>query len=52
VSAGGMNATVVLYKGMVIGVHADENLDSSDAGRMTAVKVDAEPKPAETGPPS
>ena len=51
VSAGGMNATVVLHKGMVIGIHADENLDSSDAGRMTAVKVDAEPKPAETGPP-
>ena len=50
-SAGGMNATVVLYKDTVIGVHADENLDSSDAGRMTALKVNAEPKPAETGPP-
>jgi FOG: WD40-like repeat len=51
VSAGGMNASVVLYKNNVIGIHADENLDSSDAGRMTAVRVDAEPKPAETGPP-
>lgn len=50
-SAGGMNATVALYKDTVIGVHADENLDSSDAGRMTAIKVNAEPKPAETGPP-
>lgn len=51
VSAGGMNATVVLHKDMVIGIHADENLDSSDAGRMTAVNVMAEPKPAEVGPP-
>ncbi|MBC8137976.1 MAG: PQQ-binding-like beta-propeller repeat protein [Fibrella sp.] len=51
VSAGGMNATVVLYKDQVIGVHADENLDSSDAGRMTAVKVAATPTPAEAGPP-
>lgn len=52
VSAGGMNATVVLYKDKVIGVHADENLDSSDAGRMTAVKVAAIPTPAEAGPPT
>ena len=51
VSAGGMNATVALYNGTVVGIHADENLDSSDAGRMTAVKVDAEPKPVEVGPP-
>jgi outer membrane protein assembly factor BamB len=51
VSAGGMNATVVLYKDTVIGIHADENLDSSDAGRMVAVKVTAEPKPMEGLPP-
>lgn len=51
VSAGGMNATVVLYKDTVIGIHADENLDSSDAGRMTALKVNAEPKPVEGLPP-
>ncbi len=51
VSAGGMNATVVLYEDTVIGIHADENLDSSDAGRMTALKVNAVPAPAETGPP-
>ena len=30
VSAGGMNATVVLHKGKVIGIHGDENLDSSE----------------------
>lgn len=51
ISAGGMNATVLLYKGTVISIHADENLDSSDKGRMTAIKVDATPKPAEAGPP-
>lgn len=50
-SVGGMNASVVLYKDTVIAVHADENLDSSDAGRMTALKVNASPTPAETGPP-
>jgi outer membrane protein assembly factor BamB len=50
-SAGGINASVVLHKNAVIAIHADENLDSSDAGRQTAVKVDAEPKPAETGAP-
>ncbi len=51
ISAGGMNATVVLYKNSVISIHADENLDSSDKGRMTAIKMDATPKPAEAGPP-
>ncbi|MFY7951624.1 MAG: PQQ-binding-like beta-propeller repeat protein, partial [Armatimonadaceae bacterium] len=51
ISAGGMNATVALYKGAVVVVHADENLDASDAGRMTAVRMDASPKKAETGPP-
>jgi outer membrane protein assembly factor BamB len=51
ISAGGMNATVVLCKDTVIGIHADENLDSSNAGRMTAVKVNAVPKPTEGLPP-
>jgi outer membrane protein assembly factor BamB len=50
-SAGGMNATVVLYKDTVVGVYADENLDSSDAGRMVALKVNAEPTPQEAGTP-
>jgi outer membrane protein assembly factor BamB len=49
ISAGGMNATVALYKDTVIGIHADENLDSSNAGRMTAVNGLAEPKPVEPG---
>ena len=49
ISAGGMNATVVLTKNTVVAVHADENLDSSDKGRMTAINLQAKPKPAETG---
>lgn len=50
-SAGGVNASVVLYKDTIIAIHADENLDSSDMGRMIAVRVDAESKPVESGAP-
>lgn len=50
-SAGGINSTVVVHKGKVIAIHNDENLDSSDIGRMLAVRTDATPKPAETGAP-
>ncbi|MGC4044553.1 MAG: PQQ-binding-like beta-propeller repeat protein [Armatimonas sp.] len=49
ISAGGMNATIALFEDTVIGIHADENLDSSNAGRMTAVNGLAEPKPVEPG---
>jgi hypothetical protein len=38
-SAGGINSSVVLYKDMVIAIHNDENLDSSDIGRQVAVKI-------------
>jgi outer membrane protein assembly factor BamB len=51
VSAGGLNASVVVYKDKLIAIHADENLDSSDSGRMLAVKLDAEPKKVEGLPP-
>ena len=51
VSAGGMNASVLLYKDMVVAIHADENLDSSDSGRMVAVRTDGMKKPAEAGAP-
>jgi outer membrane protein assembly factor BamB len=50
-SAGGLNSSVVLYKNSVIGLHADENLDTADIGRMVAVRLDAQPKPAEPGTP-
>jgi outer membrane protein assembly factor BamB len=49
VSAGGFNSSVVLHKGKVIGIHNDENRDSSNAGAMVAVKLDAAPKPVEGG---
>jgi outer membrane protein assembly factor BamB len=45
-SAGGITASSVLHKGKVIAVHDAENLDSSEAGRMIAVRTDATPKPA------
>ncbi|MEZ0277075.1 MAG: PQQ-binding-like beta-propeller repeat protein [Roseimicrobium sp.] len=35
----GVNASVVLYKGKVISVHGDENVDSTDKGRMSAIKI-------------
>jgi outer membrane protein assembly factor BamB len=50
VSAGGLNASVVLYKNTLVAIHADENLESSDIGRMVAIKVDAETKPAPVAP--
>jgi hypothetical protein len=48
-SAGGMNASVVLYKDRAIAIHADENLDSATSGRQIAINVNAEPKPAQPG---
>jgi outer membrane protein assembly factor BamB len=51
VSAGGFNSSVVLYKGKVIGIHSDENRDTSTAGAMVAVRLDAEPKPTEGSTP-
>lgn len=38
-SAGGINASVLLYKDTVIAIHNDENLDTSDIGRQVAVKI-------------
>jgi outer membrane protein assembly factor BamB len=51
VSAGGLNSSVVLYKNSLIAIHADENLDSSEIGRMLCVRLDATPKPVEGLPP-
>jgi len=47
VSAGGMNSSVVVQGNNVIAIHADENLDSSEIGRMVAIKMDAQPKAPE-----
>jgi outer membrane protein assembly factor BamB len=51
VSAGGFNSSAVLYKGKVIGIHSDENRESSTIGAMVAVRLDAEPKPVEGSTP-
>lgn len=50
-SAGGINSSVVLYKNLAVAIHNDENLDTSEIGRMVAVKVDTEPKAPVAGVP-
>jgi len=49
-SAGGVNASVVLCGDLAVAGHADENLDSSDSGRMVAVKIGSEPPAGKPGP--
>jgi outer membrane protein assembly factor BamB len=44
ISAGGVNGTLLLLDGALVGGHADENLDSSEIGRTVAVKTGAEPR--------
>lgn len=39
ISAGGVNSTPVLYNDRVIDIQGDENIDSSEMGRMVAVKT-------------
>ncbi|HIL69118.1 MAG TPA: hypothetical protein EYG38_04625, partial [Verrucomicrobia bacterium] len=34
----------------IIAIHGRENLDTSEVGRMVAIKIGAEPKPGEKGP--
>ncbi|MGB9277367.1 MAG: PQQ-binding-like beta-propeller repeat protein, partial [Terrimicrobiaceae bacterium] len=50
ISAGGVNGTLLLIDGTVVGGHADENLDSSEIGRTVAVKTGAEPLPGSKEP--
>jgi outer membrane protein assembly factor BamB len=50
VATGGINASVVLHGDAVIAVHDSENLDSSETGRMVAVRTGAEPPPGQTDP--
>jgi outer membrane protein assembly factor BamB len=40
---GGMSSSAVLYKDTLIAIHGKENLDSSTAGRMVAIKLGALP---------
>ncbi len=50
ISAGGCNSSVVRYKDAVIAIHADENLDSSEIGRMVSINVNAPTRPVEGSP--
>ena len=36
---GGMNASVLRYKDMIIAGHNDENMDTSEQGRMMAIRI-------------
>jgi outer membrane protein assembly factor BamB len=49
-SIGGVNCSPVLYKDTVIAIHGKENLDTSEMGRMVAIRVGAEPSPGTSGP--
>ncbi len=49
ISAGGFNSSVVVHKDKVIGIHNDENVDSTKIGGMVALNVNAPVKPAEPG---
>lgn len=50
VSRIGVNASPILYKDRVVTLHDGENVDSSENGRMVAIKTGASPKPGEAGP--
>ncbi|GDX39995.1 serine/threonine protein kinase [Armatimonadota bacterium] len=51
VSAGGFSSSIILYKGMLIGIHDDENLNSPEIGGMVAIRIDGKGTPAEAGAP-
>ncbi|MAS92153.1 MAG: hypothetical protein CMO55_03060 [Verrucomicrobiales bacterium] len=42
ISKGGVNSSPVIYKDMLICVHGAENLDTTEAGRMFAIKLPAD----------
>lgn len=45
----GVNASVLLYKGKLISVHGDENVDTSEKGRMAAITLPEKLAPAAPG---
>ncbi|HCP36940.1 MAG TPA: hypothetical protein DIT98_03800 [Verrucomicrobiales bacterium] len=50
-SYGGVNSSLLLHdNNKIIAIHGKENLDSSEVGRMAAVKIGAEPLNGESGP--
>jgi outer membrane protein assembly factor BamB len=42
---GGINSSVIEYKGSIVVTHMSENIDTSDVGRMAAFKIPSEIKP-------
>ena len=51
-SKGGVNSSVVLdRKDRLIAIHGQENVDSSETGRMVAIRLDAKPTASEEGAP-
>lgn len=50
ITVGGVCASTLIYKDALIATHGTENLDSSDAGRMLAIKLGAEPPAGAAGP--
>jgi outer membrane protein assembly factor BamB len=52
IGAGGVNSSVVLWGDLLIGGHADENLDSSEMGRVVAVNIAAADRAAAAREPT
>lgn len=50
-SRGGVNISPVVLGNRVVAVHSEENLDSSEKGRMVAFTMDAPAKRVDTGAP-
>lgn len=51
-SAVAVNSSVMLWKDRIIAGHAEENLDSSESGRIVALKLGAEPAKAGSDEPA
>ncbi len=50
-SYGGVNASVLLHaKNKLIAIHGKENLDTSEVGRIAAIRIGAEPAAGQKGP--
>ncbi len=50
ITVGGVCASTLLYGDTLIVVHGTENLDSSESGRMLAIRLGAEPEAGKPGP--
>ncbi|MCW8133922.1 MAG: PQQ-binding-like beta-propeller repeat protein, partial [Planctomycetota bacterium] len=44
VTQGGVNSSLVVQDGILVAIHNQENVDSSESGRFLALKVDAKPE--------